>query len=233
MLLSVKAIVTALVAGLIGVSSAAFAMESKTCQLAAPLYIVICGERCSLSEVGVMGMVKVLKQADSWRQFEPRFHRQPGSSPSERWDASGATTDRRMDKGMLDTPTAMSPDRSWVAAAIAAEDEFDEYGPKEEFVVFTKSSRTPALRMRMNGTVESLAWSPDGAALAVLIGAPAEKPKRGLVDSVAGLFGWRVEHRRGWMEVFDTKGGGQCKVELYSDMKSPTAYAVWPRRSSG
>lgn len=58
------------------------------------------------------GTIKVLIQASSWRRFEPQFHRQPGSGPSERWDAGGVITDSHMDEGVLDTPAAMTAEWS-------------------------------------------------------------------------------------------------------------------------
>jgi hypothetical protein len=217
-------------AGVIGFYGAAFATESKACQLPAPLYVVICSERCTLSEIDNAGVIKALKQVESWRQFEPAYHRQPGSSPSDPWGSSGVVIDRHMDAGVLDTPAAMALDRSRVAAAIAPPDEFNEYDAKEDFAVFNESNRVPSWRRHVNGSVESLAWSPDASAIAVLIGAPAEKSKRGVVDAVARVFGWRVEHRRGWLEVFDVEGARQCRIELYSDLRTPTAYVVWSRR---
>jgi hypothetical protein len=207
--------------------SPVFAIESTSCRLGASLHVVTCSEKCSLSQVDGAGKTRELKQADSWRQFERQYHRQPGGSPSDRWVASSAALDIHTAFGVLDTPTAVTPDQSRIAAAIAPSNAFDEYGPKQEFAVLETSSKDLIWRRQVNGTVESLAWSPDGLAIAAVVSAPAEKPKRGLVDAVAKVFGWRVEHRRAWLKVFDAEGITQCEIDLYRDLKTPTTYVVW------
>lgn len=228
MLLPVRVIQITLWACVSGFCSELFAAESQTCRLEVPLYVVTCSETCSLSRLDSTGHARVLKQADSWRQFEPRYHRRPGSSSSDRWDTGGLSIDRRTTADMLDTPTAIATDRSRFAAANAPLNTFDEYEPKQEFVVLDGANGNPIWRRNVKGSVESLVWSPNGSAIAALISAPAEKPKRGFVDALAGVFGWSVEHRRAWLEVFDAEGVAQCELELYSDVKTPSTYVVWP-----
>lgn len=232
MLLPMRVASLALVHILVSVGACAsepeeFSHVGPECKaLSGSLVVQICAENCEIRELHD-GVFEPIDSAESKQRFQGLIFPRGGAKASHRWGDAGVNIARTVGGQKLDNPLVVSPSGALAVSAVAPLAGFDEYAPKKAIALVDAATGAIVWSLTLDGYLDTVAWSPNGATIAALISAPAAKPKRGETDAVAGVFGWRVAHSRAWIEVIDTAGHLLCKIDIYADLKTPTNNLRW------